>query len=504
MKKLLFALLATLGLNACAALDPITNIYIRADRGVTVGTLALATNVVGTLRMSNDVLQVYTTNGWVRAGVLTHTGLTDLDFASSGHTGFMAATSTNHANLGNLDFASSGHTGFIGTEPAANLYLRLDRGVTVGTEAAATNVQGTLRMSNDVLQVYTVAGGWIGIGNSGTNAIHATLTGLDYASSGHTGFAPAATTNHANLGNLGYASSGHTGFLPATVTNALAVTALDVAGSVSFNSLSNNIGFHAGLEASGAYMFNIGFVAGSKAHGDYMCNIGDSAGDLAVGEDMHNFGASAGLCAKSNYMHNVGYHAGELASGDYMHNFGDAAGTAAEGRFMHNVGCYAGSGAAGVLMHNYGYYAGYQSSGGYQHNFGEWAGINASGAHAHNYGRYAGSSAAAAATNAHSYGQFAGRNATGENQLYIGMHAGDPGAGWLASNDQVHVDGNTGNMEIGSPGTVNQMRGVWICSTQYFYYASNTNCAGIWMDADKKYTFKIKAGVYSCITNAIP
>ena len=41
-------------------------------------------------------------------------------------------------------------------------------------------------------------------------------------------------------------------------------------------------------------------------------------------------------------------------------------------------------------------------------------------------------------------------------------------------------------------------------STQFIYYASATNCAGVWMDADNQYTFKIKAGVYSAITNAIP
>jgi hypothetical protein len=41
-------------------------------------------------------------------------------------------------------------------------------------------------------------------------------------------------------------------------------------------------------------------------------------------------------------------------------------------------------------------------------------------------------------------------------------------------------------------------------STQFLYYASATNCAGVWMDADKQYIFKIKNGAYSAITNAIP
>ena len=43
-----------------------------------------------------------------------------------------------------------------------------------------------------------------------------------------------------------------------------------------------------------------------------------------------------------------------------------------------------------------------------------------------------------------------------------------------------------------------------ICVTNFLYYASATNCSGIWMDANNQYVFKIKLGVYTCLTNAIP
>jgi hypothetical protein len=64
----------------------------------------------------------------------------------------------------------------------------------------------------------------------------------------------------------------------------------------------------------------------------------------------------------------------------------------------------------------------------------------------------------------------------------------------------------SGNFGIGTttPFETLHVNGNVICSTQYLYYASATNCAGIWMDADNQYVFKIKMGVYSAITNAIP
>lgn len=48
------------------------------------------------------------------SGVATHSLLANLDFSSSGHTGFASsgAVITNHSGLSNLDFSGSGHTGF--------------------------------------------------------------------------------------------------------------------------------------------------------------------------------------------------------------------------------------------------------------------------------------------------------------------------------------------------------------------------------------------------------
>ncbi len=65
------------------------------------------------------------------------------------------------------------------------------------------------------------------------------------------------------------------------------------------------------------------------------------------------------------------------------------------------------------------------------------------------------------------------------------------------------VNWNTNNTY--SAGTTQDFRNAEILSnTQYLYFVSSDNCSGIWMDADKQYVFKIKAGVYSCLTNTIP
>jgi hypothetical protein len=72
--------------------------------------------------------------------------------------------------------------------------------------------------------------------------------------------------------------------------------------------------------------------------------------------------------------------------------------------------------------------------------------------------------------------------------------------------DLLTLDHSNGNAGVGTttPSEKLHVNGNVICSTQYLYYASATNCAGIWMDADNQYVFKIKMGVYSAITNAIP
>jgi hypothetical protein len=55
-----------------------------------------------------------------------------------------------------------------------------------------------------------------GGGSPGGTSDHSLLTKLDYASSGHTGFAASGSvvTAHSALSQLDYASSGHTGFVP--------------------------------------------------------------------------------------------------------------------------------------------------------------------------------------------------------------------------------------------------------------------------------------------------
>jgi hypothetical protein len=152
------------------------------------------------------------------------------------------------------------------------------------------------------------------------------------------------------------------------------------------------------------------------------------SGTLSAQGSTNNVGFLAGTAASGLRMHNFGNVAGMNASGDYMHNWGHYAGDSASGYVMHNAGYYAGSGATGDYMHNFGYHAGYYGNGAYNHSLGLWA----------------------------------GRNAAGTNQLYIGAHAADPGAGWNPTNDQIYVDGNTGDMSLGHPDSTNHIRSKWI------------------------------------------
>jgi hypothetical protein len=58
-------------------------------------------------------------------------------------------------------------------------------------------------------------------------------------------------------------------------------------------------------------------------------------------------------------------------------------------------------------------------------------------------------------------GPYAGRKATGSNNTYIAAHSTDPGAGWVATNDQIYIDGNTGDMSLGEPASTNKARARW-------------------------------------------
>lgn len=149
------------------------------------------------------------------SGTDDHSLLINLDYASSGHTGFQAsgdyATSseltttsgdivsqiiTDHSNLNSLDYASSGHTGF---QAAGDYATSSELTTTSGDlQTQIDNKPDTLLELTDTPAAYdngkylrsTAAGTeWATVsGGSGTDD-HSLLTNLDYASSGHTGFA---------------------------------------------------------------------------------------------------------------------------------------------------------------------------------------------------------------------------------------------------------------------------------------------------------------------------
>ena len=181
-------------------------------------------------------------------GTLDHSALNNLDYSTSGHTGFESQANAqfvsgnlvtrivnitgsltrDHAGLTNLAYTSSGHTGFESQTNAqfvsGNLVTRI------------VNITGSLTQD------------------------HAGLTHLAYATSGHTGFESQAnaqfvsgnlvttivnstgslTRDHAGLTNLAYASSAHTGFAGTGVVNAFSagqrITGdVQVTGSVRVN-----------------------------------------------------------------------------------------------------------------------------------------------------------------------------------------------------------------------------------------------------------------------------
>jgi aerobic-type carbon monoxide dehydrogenase small subunit (CoxS/CutS family) len=152
-----------------------------------------------------------------------------------------------HNELNNLDYASSGHTGF---QPAGDY----------ATNTTLTTVSGNIvdQIPTDFYTTSEVDGLITTI--SGKLDDHNELNNLDYASSGHTGFQPAGDyatnsilstasgvlqsqitenanditsvsgsiiTDHSALSNLDYVSSGHTGFQPSgdyATNTALSIT----------------------------------------------------------------------------------------------------------------------------------------------------------------------------------------------------------------------------------------------------------------------------------------
>lgn len=132
-----------------------------------------------------------------------HAGLTNLDYASSGHTGFESVVNAqfvsgnlvtrinsvtgsltqNHAGLTNLDYASAGHTGFESQ---------------VNTQFVSGNLESHINAVNTNVQF--VSGNLVARINNVTGSLtnnHAGLTNLSYATSGHTGFAGVGTNNFA-------------------------------------------------------------------------------------------------------------------------------------------------------------------------------------------------------------------------------------------------------------------------------------------------------------------
>ena len=98
----------------------------------------------------------------------------------------ISGAAVNHATLSNLDYTSAGHTGFLPATSGTDIQNQLN--TKVDWSYGANNISGT----GDIY-----ANAFYGDGSNLTN-----ISG--------------ASVNHSTLSNLNYASSGHTGFLPAT------------------------------------------------------------------------------------------------------------------------------------------------------------------------------------------------------------------------------------------------------------------------------------------------
>jgi hypothetical protein len=202
--------------------------------------------------------------------ITDHAALSNLTYASSGHTGFESQTNAQfvsgnlvtringvsssiheyHNELQNLSYASSGHTGFESQTNAqfvsGNLVTRIN-GVSSSIHEYHNELQNLAYATSGHTGFESQANAqYVSSGiNARFNAlpavvtVHSSLTALDYASSGHTGFESSANAQyvssginarisalptssvvaHSELTQLDYASAGHTGFAGTGVGN---------------------------------------------------------------------------------------------------------------------------------------------------------------------------------------------------------------------------------------------------------------------------------------------
>lgn len=129
-------------------------------------------------------------------GTTQHDLLTNLDYASAGHTGFVS-TATVQTISGEKTFSSTVNTGagllptISGTQDIGSLSfpyrdVYLDGGVRLGNTSTA--VAGEIRWTGGDFEGHT-GSSWVSLttGSGGTTD-HSVLNNLDFASSGHTGF----------------------------------------------------------------------------------------------------------------------------------------------------------------------------------------------------------------------------------------------------------------------------------------------------------------------------
>ncbi len=208
--------------------------HVASGTGSLPATASEGMRYIDKASIASPVEYLYASGAW-RAlstagspGVTNHALLSNLDFSSSGHTGFASeaalgsesanriasdlaaiasipnnasftydglsgakptAGSYSHSGLQNLDFSSAGHTGFAGATDVADLFL-ITASETLNRIASDADISSTLasETSNRLASVAAVAALIPNVGSFS----HAGLQDLAFGASGHTGFASSA------------------------------------------------------------------------------------------------------------------------------------------------------------------------------------------------------------------------------------------------------------------------------------------------------------------------
>jgi hypothetical protein len=230
-------------------------------------------------------------------------------------TGFLTSVSSgDHSTLSNLSYASAGHTGFSPNTPSF---------VTLGTTGDLTN-ERVLTAGTGISLTDGGAGSTITVTNTATGTtVHSSLSNLTYATAGHTGFEPTITTLGETRGGTGESTYTTGDILYSDASNSLAKRGIGSAGQVltvsgGVPTWANAVSAGGGSGSSvlaGCYPFSSG--VGVTA---YLCPTGINDNDIWTLTDNNWIVAPYACTIRNLYIYTGSASVGETVTITLMKN----------------------------------------------------------------------------------------------------------------------------------------------------------------------------------------